>query len=139
MAKKTLYDSAHLFVAAIRVITHQNAAAPLVEQIAGLLSMSLEETNLIANKLLEKGIIESIESGAGSRLFIKNHLELENLPRDVQDNALAEELLKFQKSKDEFSKKIESIKAAQKEKKKSLYDEMEKKLKEEIEKKKKKS
>lgn len=137
MAKKTFYDSAHLFVAAMRVVEHQNAAAPLVEQVSRLLAMSLEESHLIANKLQDKGIIESVESAAGNRLFIKDHLEMENLPRADQDNALQEELIKYKESKQEFAKKIESIQAAQKEKKKSLFEEMEKKLKEELEKKKK--
>lgn len=137
MPKKNLYESAHLFVAAMRIVEHQNATAPLVEQVSSLLSMSLEETHLIANKLQDIGIIESVESAAGNRLFIKDHLELENLPRTEQDNAMQEELKKYQESKQEFAKKIESFQAAQKEKKKSLFEEMEKKLKEELEKKKK--
>ena len=137
MSKKTFYESAHLFVAAMRIVEYQNAAAPLIEQVSRMLSMSLEETHLIANKLKEKGIIESVESAAGIRLFIKDHLEMENLPRAEQDNALEEELKKYKESRQEFAKKIESFQAAQKEKKKSLFEEMEKKLKEEMEKKKK--
>ena len=95
MPKKTLYESAHLFVAAMRIVEYQHSAAPLIEQVSRMLSMSMEETHLLANKLKENDIIESVESAAGIRLFIKDHLEMENLPRAEQDNALEDELKKY--------------------------------------------
>ena len=48
---------------------------------------------------------------------------------------LEEEIRKFQDNKKGFAQKIESLKAAQAEKKKSLFADVEKKLKEQLEKK----
>lgn len=132
---KNLYSTAHLFVAAIRVCEHQNSAPPTVEDICHILKTSIERSNYICRKLQEAGIIEEVEGSYGNRLFIRDHLKIEELPREGNDGKFAEELKKFQASQKELSNKIETIKAQQAEKKKTLFAEMEKKLKQELEKK----
>jgi hypothetical protein len=130
-----LYSRAHLFIAAIRVCEHRHAGRASVEDVCGLIGLSLEQGNFICKKLLEDGILERVEGAFGTRLFIKDHLKIEEIPRKEKGSSLEEEIRKFQDNKKGFAQKIESLKAAQAEKKKSLFADVEKKLKEQLEKK----
>ena len=130
-----LYQKAHLIIAAIRMLEHQKGSSPSTEAVCGMLSFSIEQGNLIVRKLKELGIVEITEGAFGTRLFIKNHLAIENIQRGVQEDKLAHELEKFQNAQKERSKKIESIKAEQAAKKKNLFAEIEQKLKKDLEKK----
>ncbi len=132
---KDLYTSAHLFISAIRVFEHQNNTPPTVEDICRVLSMSIEHSNYLSRKLKEMGIIDVVEGSYGIRLFIRDFLKIEEIPRDEDTSKLEEELKKFQESQKDLSQKIESIKTQQAEKKKNLFAEMEKKLKKELDKK----
>ena len=130
--KKDLYSNAHLFVAAIRVCEHQNSTPPSLTEICNMLSLSVEKGNFLCRKLHEMGIIELVQGSYGDRLFIRDHLKLEDIPRGEIDSRLEEELKKFQDSQKAFSQKIESFRSQQAQKKKDLFAEMEKKLKDEM-------
>ena len=80
-------------------------------------------------------IIEAVEGSYGVRLFVRDHLTIEDIPRSEPESKLEEELKKFQDQQKAFSQKIESFQAQQKQKKKDLFAEMEKKLKKELDKK----
>lgn len=80
-------------------------------------------------------IIDVVEISYGERLFIRDHLKLEDIPRDDEESKLEEELKKFQDARKKLSQKVESFRVEQAQKKKSLFSEMEKKLKAELEKK----
>ncbi len=134
MNKTDLYTHAHAFIAGIRVCEFRKAGQPTVDDVCDLLSISLEQGHHICNKLKELEVIECVEGAFGIRLVIRVHLKLEEIPRGETGSSMEQELQKFQDSKKEFSKKIESIQAAQAEKKKSLFAEVEKKLKEQIDK-----
>jgi hypothetical protein len=129
MQHTDLYTNAHLAVAAIRILAHKKGAPPSVDEVCHILSFSLEQGNFICNKLEEIGIVEIVEGAFGTRLFIKNHLKIEDIPRGDKVSGLEEELKKFQDSKKDFSKKIESFQAKQAKKQKDLFAELEKKLK----------
>ncbi len=129
MKEIDLYTKAHLVVAAIRILEHQESVSSSIEKICRMISFSLEHGNLICKKLDEMGIIEIVEVAYGTRLFIKNHLKIEEIPRGTGESKLEKELKKFQSSKKDLSKKIESFKAEQAEKQKNLFAELEKKLK----------
>jgi hypothetical protein len=133
--KTNLYSQAHLMVAAIRVYEHLNSRPPTVDDVCRVINFSMEQGYFICRKLQEIDIIKAVEGSYGTRLFISDHLKLEDLPRDEPENKLEEDLKKFQDSQKAFSRKIESFQAQQKQKKKNLFAEMEKKLKEELEKK----
>jgi hypothetical protein len=130
------YDNAHLFVSAIRVLEHQKSAPPLIEDVCSLLSFSLEKGHFICKKLEEMGIVEVVKGGYGTRLFIKDHLAIENIPKEGQESRLEEALRAFQSSKNVYQKKVESIKADQEKKKQNLFADIEKKLKQDLNKKK---
>ena len=135
MKTNNLYSNAHLFVAAIRVCEHQKSVPPSIDDICQALSFSLERGNFICKQLKEMDIIEAVESPYGVRLSVKNHIKIEDIPKEEKESALEDELEKFKQTQKSFAKKIEAFTAKQKEKKKSLFDEVEKKLKKELEKK----
>jgi hypothetical protein len=135
MQNTDLYSNAHLVVAAIRLLEHQNHTPPSINEICRSLSFSLEQGNFICNRLHEMGIIERVDGIYGTRLFIRNHLKLEEIPKDEKAATLEEDLKKFQHSKKGFTQKIESIQAKQAKKQKDLFAELEKKLKQETDKK----
>jgi hypothetical protein len=132
---KDFYTNAHLFVSAIRVCEHQNSTPPAIEDICRILSMSIEHSSYICRKLKQIGIIEVVEGSYGDRLFVRDFLKIEEIPRDDNESKLEEELKKFRESQKGLSQKIESIQTEQAEKKKTLFAEMEKKLKQELDKK----
>jgi len=129
MQHPDLYSNAHLVVAAIRIFTHKNSKHPSLDEICKTLSFSLEQGNLICKKLNELGIIDVVEGAFENHLFIKDHLKIEEIPRDKKEDRLEEALKKFKDSKKDFSKKIESFQAKQAEKQKALFAELEEKLK----------
>jgi hypothetical protein len=130
--KNNLYSNAHLFVAAIRVWEHQNSTPPSLTKICNMLSFSVEKGNFLCRKLDEMGIIEIVQGSYGDRLFIRDHINLEDIPKGEEDSRLEEELKKFQDTQKAFSQKIESFRSEQAQKKKDLFAEMEKKLKNEL-------
>ena len=89
---------AHLFVSAIRVWEYQNNTPPTLADISQILTMSLERSNYICRKLKEMGIVDSVEGSFGNRLFIRDHLKIEEIPRQEDESKLEEELKKFQES-----------------------------------------
>jgi len=129
MQHSDLYSNAHLVIAAIRIFTHKNSKHPSMNEICKTLSFSLEQGNLICKKLKDLGIIDVVEGAFENHLFIKNHLKIEEIPRDKKEDRLEDALKKFKDSKKDFSKKIESFQAKQAEKQKALFAELEEKLK----------
>jgi len=128
MKEIDLYAKAHLVVAAIRILECQADVSSSIEKVCQVISFSLEHGNLICKKLGEMGIIEIVEGTYGTRLFIKNHLKIEEIPRGAGESKLEEEIKKFQNDKKGLSKKIELFKTEQAEKQKNLFAEVEKKL-----------
>jgi DNA-binding transcriptional regulator GbsR (MarR family) len=110
------------------------SAPPSLDDIAQILAMSLERCSYVCRKLNELGVIESIERSYGNRVFVRDHLKIEEIPRDVDGTQMEAELQKFKETQKAISEKIESIHAQQAQKKKDLFTEMEKKLKQELDK-----
>ena len=132
---RSLYDDAHLFVAAVRFLTHQEQTPPDLAQVCQALGLSQERGGFVCRRLTEIGAIESIRGAYGDRLFVRDHLKLEALPREAQTDRLQDELNRFQEAQKGLTSKVETIRAEQARKKKDLFSEMEKKLRQEIEKK----
>ncbi len=129
MKNSGLYSDAHLVAAAIRILEHRNSAPASVDDVCQTLSFSIEQGHFVCRKLKEMGIIDVVEGAFGTRLFIKNHLKIEEIPKDEKDSSLTEALKKFQNAKKDFSKKIESFQAQQTKKQQDLFAELEKKMK----------
>ena len=135
MIEKNFYDNAHLMVAAVRVLEYKKRRPPSVDELCDLLSVSLEQGFILARKLNDLNIIEVVEGTYGTRIFIRDHLKIEDIPKDTKDAGLEEAIRKFQDSRKDMKDKVASIQANQAEKKKNLFAELEKKLKKNLEKK----
>jgi hypothetical protein len=133
--RKDFYSEAHLLVAAIRVHEHVHSRPATLDDVCRLLAFSAEHAGIIARRLEDLGVIESVQGSFGARLFVRDHLKLEDIPRGEFGRRLEDEVKKFQDTQRSFTQKIESLKAEQAGKKKNLFAEMEKKLKEELDKK----
>ena len=131
MAKKAtdIYSQAHLITAAIRVLEHQLATPPSVEQICETLVFSIEQGHRLCNRLKDAGIIDITTGAFGTRLFIVDHLKIEDLPQGETGSSMEAELRKFQDSQKDLEKKVETIKAEQDKKKKDLFADLEKQFK----------
>ncbi|MGD9082677.1 MAG: hypothetical protein PVJ50_08960 [Desulfobacterales bacterium] len=129
MQNSDFYSNAHLVVAAIRILTHQNSTPPSMDEVCRIIYFSPEQGNFICKKLREIGVVDMVEGGFGTRLFIKNHLKIEEIPKAKKEDALEKSLKAFQNSKKDFTQKIESFQAKQAKKQKDLFAALEKKLK----------
>jgi hypothetical protein len=130
------YTEAHLIVAAIRIFDHLNSRPPNAAELSRTIDFSIERCSYLCRKLEDLGVIEAVEGSYSARLYVRNHLNIEDIPRGEPESTMEDELKKFQDNQKAFSQKMEMLQAEQKKKKKSLFADMEKKLKEEIEKKK---
>jgi len=135
MKPSDLYTNSHLLVAAIRVLEHLHHRPPTMDEVCEFLSISLEQGNLICRKLTEIGCLEVVEGSFGIRMFIRDHLKLEDLPKGLTGDSLNQAVRQFQNSRKDIENKIAAIKADQADKKKSLFAELEKKLKSGLDKK----
>ena len=129
------YDSGHLFVAAIRVLSHREQKPPALDQVCRMLSLSQERGGFVSRRLIDIGAIEMVKGAYGDRLFVRDHLQLEELPREAAADRMQAELDRFQEAQKGLTRKVESIRAEQARKKKDLFSEVEKKLREAIDKK----
>jgi len=129
MKKNNLYTLAHLVVAAIRIHEHKQSGPPTIENICDTLLISLEEGNRLILKLSEMQVIEALEKPGGARLFVNNHLLIEDIPNQPEINNIQSELDQFKESRKEHINKIKSIQTEQAEKKKKLQEELDQKLK----------
>ena len=132
----SLYESAHLFVAAIRLLSHRDQSPPDLDQVCDMLQLSKERGGFLCRRLEEIGAVEAVQGAYGLRLFVRQHLKIEDIPKEDAPDRLQDELSKFQAAQKNVANRIASMQADQKLKKKSLFEEMEKKLRAEIEKKK---
>ena len=135
MKPTDLYTTAHLFVAAVRVLDHQDSAPPSLEALCRLLDFSEEKGSYLLNRLKELKIVDTVKSGFNDRIVVGDHVAIEDLPREVAESRLEQELKKFRQGRDVMEEKVASIKAQQNQKKQDLFAEIEKKLKQKMEKK----
>jgi hypothetical protein len=132
MKELDYYSNAHLAVAAIRVLEYQNGRPPSLEEMCEMLSMSLEQGHLLCNRLNDMGVVKTVDGSYGLRLFVLDHLKLEDIPQGSSGDDLGAAVKQFQESRKQITEKIESIKADQAEKRKNLFAELESKLKKDL-------
>ena len=135
MTERGLYSIAHLMASAIRIFEYQKGHPPSIEQVCETLSFTSEQGHIYLNKLTELGIMEVVEGNFGTRIFLRDHLKIEEIPKDSKESGLGDAIKEFQDSRKKMSEKIASIQADQAQKKKDLFAELENKLKKGLEKK----
>ncbi|MCF8111396.1 MAG: hypothetical protein K9J85_07890 [Desulfobacteraceae bacterium] len=135
MKVNSLYREAHLVVAALRIIEYRNQSPPCLEDVAQMLSVSAEEVLRVCRKLKSMGIIETVEKSGETRLFITDHLRIEDIEDRPEQSSISEELEKFHRQKQSERKTIDELKAGQEQKRKKVQEEIERKLKDRMSKK----
>lgn len=127
------YNEAHLFVAAVRILQHLKCSAPPIEEVCTMLNVSVESGLVVSRKLKKLGIIEVIEDPFSTRIVIANHLEIENLPKEIKkEDSLSKDIEMFMAKKKNMDQKVEDIQAALKKKKQDLFNDIEKKMKQKM-------
>lgn len=127
------YTEAHLFVAAIRILDNKIGGLPSLEDVCSLLDISVESAHAICRRLKKLGIIETAEDPFSLKLILKDHLEIEKIPRQqTEENSLAEEIEKFQKKQNNLNLEVAKIQKDLKEKRKDMFADIEKKFKKEL-------
>ncbi len=126
------YDMAHLVVAAIRVLEHQSGQPATVEGVCRKLSFSLDRVNFVCHRLEKLGVIERPAGAHGERLFIKDHLKIEQIDRTETESQLEKQLKRFQDSRGHLEEKIETLRKKQAHRKKDLFADLESRLKKEL-------
>ncbi len=129
MKKDDFYSKAHLVVAAIRILEYRDAAPASIDAINSLLMFSSEETLRLCRRMADLDIIQILEKAGDIRIFIKDHLKIEDISASAEPDSMASELMKFMQSRENQQKKIEALAAEQAEKKKKRHEELEQKLK----------
>jgi len=129
MQKKDFYSQSHLIVAAIRVLSHTGVEAPSISEVCDLLKFSLEQGHLICKKLHDAEIIEMVEGPFGIRLFVRNHLKIEEIPQNIEGTSLKDELEKFQSSRKDFKDRIEKFQSRKEQEQRELFAKIQEKFK----------
>lgn len=111
MQNSDFYSDAHLVAAAIRILTYNNSTPPSIDEICKTLFFSLEQGNFICKKLKDKGIIEIVEGAFGTRLFLKNHLKIEEISKEKKADSLEDAVKKFQSSRKDVTQKAKLFRA----------------------------
>jgi len=109
MADSGLYSQAHLFTSALRIIEHMQKRPASLKEIADMLDFSAEETARISRRLEESGVIKTMLSGNQERFFIKDHLAIENIPKDVKTPAMMEEVMRVKAEKEAKLNQLEGL------------------------------
>lgn len=130
------YEQGHLFVAALRILFHKNKRPPSVKEISDLLDIAPEMGHYLCNRLAKLDVVEVVGVAFEERIYLKDHLRLEELPREERATGLEEEVQRLKERMEQRQQEIEKMKSAQESKKKDLFSDLERQLKEGLKKKK---
>ena len=123
MAHKPCYEDGHLIVAAVRVLSHNADKPPTPEGLAELLGLAPDFVRNLVVALGDQGILKVVENPFEIRTEVKNHIKLEELPKEAHGPSIQDELDEFVKQK---KKEVEDTK------KMFTMDEIEKKKQEKM-------
>jgi len=129
MPKSSFYTSAHLFTAAVRILGEQKKQPPTADDVCALLNWSLEQGRLVLRRMVEAGILELITRAFEDRIFIKDHLAIENYKDARKADHLDQALENFQHKRKAMDAKVKAIKTKQQKKQARLFADLEEQLK----------
>lgn len=129
------YSEAHIFVAAIRVLTFQKGCPPSLEETCSLLGFSAEAGHALSRRLKNLGILDTFEDPFSVKLSVDDHLKIETLSKEEnEEDSLAKEIEKFQAGKSNMDQKVKAIQDDLAKKKSDMFADIESKFKQEMEK-----
>lgn len=133
-----LYQKGHILLAAIRIFEFENEYAPDIDDLLAFLAVNRENLEHVIRRLEAQGVITEAGSAGARRLFINDHLKLEELKDADKGPSLEDEVARFKEEQNKIGAKVIKMQQEQKVHKQDKFAEMEKKLKEEIAKREKK-
>ncbi|MGB5986730.1 MAG: hypothetical protein WBG37_15600 [Desulfobacterales bacterium] len=134
MTISDLYQQAHLWVAAIRLLEYRNRLSPSVEAICDFLGVSTEQGHRLVRKLDQRGIIQAVAKGDEVHCTLADHRLLEELPQaEAKLPPLSAEVAQFKAARNKISGKVAAFRSDQERKKKDLFAELNAKLKADLE------
>ena len=99
----------HLLIAAVRVILHQTGIPPRPEEVAELLKWGNEKTYVIVRGLVGRDILRMHEMPFEVRLEIADHLQLEDLPVEEDQEALQDVMDEFRRADKSRKEQMEKL------------------------------
>jgi hypothetical protein len=75
---------------------YRDGAPPELTAVCQQLNFSDEKGSYLLNRLKVLGIVDTVKSGFSDRIVVADHLAIEDLPRNVEESRLEQELKKFQ-------------------------------------------
>ncbi|MFA6010075.1 MAG: hypothetical protein WC799_08825 [Desulfobacteraceae bacterium] len=134
MVKMSLYEEAHVLVAAIRVFEFKKRMTPSLKDLSELLGMNIDRVTKISNDIKSLGIVDMVAGPFESvNLVIVDHMKIEEISREIKETKMEDEIRKFQeKSKNAYEDKVKAFTLETKKKEKELFEALQKKLKEEV-------
>lgn len=128
------YSEAHLFVAAVRILTYKEAGPPSLEAVCQLLGFSTESGHAICRNLHKLDIIDTIEDPFSIRVSLVDHLAIEKIPQlEEKKPSIEDELARFQAKKQDLDAKAAKLQNEMEQKKKKMFAELEARIKKEME------
>jgi len=110
MEVKASYKEGHLVVAAIRVLSNQqDGRPPTVEEISQTLKLSREWAGVLVSALERAGVVRALTGPFETRVEIRDHMKLEELPREESTTGVDEELKEFSARKKKEEEKLKKL------------------------------
>jgi hypothetical protein len=130
--KTSLYEQGHLLVAALRLFSHRHKRPPSIADLSGMLELSTEMVSYMCNRLEELSVLEVVPAAFDERIYLRDHLKLESLPREEKVSGLEEEVQKLQADRQRQMEDLQKQRATMETQKKDLFSDLERQLKEGI-------
>jgi DNA-binding Lrp family transcriptional regulator len=124
------YDQGHLLVAALRLFVHRHKRPPSVRELSEMVGISPEMGHYVCNRLERLGVIEMVDAAFEERLYLREHLKLEELPREEKASDLEGEVKKLKEDRQRQQEQMEKLQASHQSKKKDLFSDLDRQLKE---------
>lgn len=134
MDKQSPYYQAHIVAAAARLMQHKTGAPPTASEIAKELGQNIEDVIHTVNSLCRMGVLETVASATGDRIFVADPKPIEDLPRERQAAGMEKDIEKFAAEKKAALSRIESLAKGEGARKKDLFAAIEEQLKEQVKK-----
>jgi hypothetical protein len=134
--KTSTYDYGHVLVAALRLFAYRNQRPPSVRELSEMLELSTEMIYHLCNRLQQLCGLEVVPAAFEERLYLRDHLKLESLPKEEKASDLEAEVQKLQEDRQRQLDALEKHRTDLDTQKEGLFSDLERQLKEGLKRKK---
>lgn len=123
-------------VAALRLFLFRNQRPPSVRELSEAIDLSPEMGHYFCNRLSRLGVIEIVDAAFEERVYLRDHLKLEELPREERLSSLEAEVQRHLEESQRHQEELQRMQSSHQERKKDLFSDLERQLKEGLKRKK---